>query len=65
VADYYSQEVMNIITGDPSEVESGYQAMLARMRELGLDKLNAFYTKKWNEKSDMIEMYKADIKQYF
>ena len=64
VSDYYSQQVMSIITGPPANVETGYRQMVARMRQLGLDQLNEYYTERWNAKVDLLDQYRADLADY-
>jgi putative aldouronate transport system substrate-binding protein len=61
VKEEYTKGVVNIIAGRPSNVETAYNEMIARMRKLGLDKLNNYMTSYVNGKQAMIDKYKAGL----
>ena len=42
-------------------MESDYKALLAKMKEMGLDKLNAHWTKFFEEKKGKIDKYGAGL----
>ena len=44
IKDYYSTQIFEIISGPSDQVQAGYDAMISTMRDLGLAKLNAWYT---------------------
>ena len=45
IKDYFDAEVMSVISADPKDVVPMYNAMLKKMESMGLEKLNAFWTK--------------------
>ena len=61
IKEYYSNEVVKIVVGDPGNIETHYNQMLARMRSLGLDLVNDFITNSINAKADKIKKYSADL----
>ena len=57
IKDYYSTQIFEIISGSADEVQARYDEMIATMRELGLDALNAWYT-------EVLEGRDARVKKY-
>jgi len=50
--DYYSDEVLRIIMGEPDNVVSGYNDMITKMRDLGLDDINTYVTEQFSAYGD-------------
>ena len=61
LTDYYQTEILKVIAAAPSEVESKWSTLLAKMDELGLEKLNDFWTDFFKNKSALQEKYSADL----
>ena len=61
IKDFYGTEVVKIVTGSAGNVESAYKAMISKMKDLGLDTLNAYWTKVIEGKSAQIEKYSAGL----
>ena len=61
VKDYYSTEIMKIVSGSPGKVESDYKALLAKMKEMGLGKLNDHWTKFFEDKKIKINKYSVGL----
>ena len=59
--DYYQTEILKVISADPSDVESKWNTLLAKMRELGLEKLDDFWTSHFNNKTELEAKYSADM----
>ncbi len=57
IKQYYRNEIMKIITGNPSDVQTEYDNMIAEMKKMGLDILNKHYTEYFNNKQQMIDKY--------
>jgi putative aldouronate transport system substrate-binding protein len=62
IKEYYSVEIMRIIMADPSEVEPIYNNMIAKMKEMGLDTLNAYWTQALNNKEAAYAEFSKDLK---
>ena len=61
IKDTYDTEVMNIISAKPADVESMYNTMISKMESMGLEKLNAYWTKVINEFSTKRAKYSAGL----
>jgi hypothetical protein len=61
IKDYYSTQILKVIMAKPQDVEPMYNSMIAKMKEFGLDKLNAYWTKYFAEKQQTIEGYSKDL----
>ena len=57
----YARRVVDILAGDPSNVDSACLAMLREMHRLGLDKLNEYVTIYLKQKKDLWEKYGVDL----
>jgi len=59
IKEYVSEEVLKILVGRPENVEPAYKAMLIRIREMGLDRINAFVTQQYRNLDSNIAKYKG------
>lgn len=57
IKDYFGKETVKIAVGKPENVESDFAKLLEKVRSMGLDKLNAFTTRQF-------ENLDAKIKEY-
>ena len=61
IKDYYSTQIFEIISGPADEVQARYDEMLATMRELGLDVLNAWYTEVLEGRDARVQKYSVGL----
>ena len=57
IKDYYTQEIIKIIIGAPSDVESRLSALVQKLKDLGLEKLNDFANKSYIERQNKIKEF--------
>jgi len=57
IKEYYSVEIMKIIMAKPDQVQDMYRSMIVRMKQMGLDKLNAYNTNYFNKKQELLKKY--------
>ena len=61
IKDYYSTQIFEIISGPGDEVQARYDEMIATMRDLGLDKLNAWYTQVLDGRDARVAKYSVGL----
>lgn len=61
VKDYYETEILKVITGKPSEVDARWNALLGKMKDLGLSTLDSYWTNYFNSKKATIDKYSAGL----
>ena len=59
--EYYSSEVMHIVEGSPSNVESEYNRMIAKLKSLGLDTMDKYWTNYFKNQESLKKKYSADL----
>lgn len=57
IKQYYTKEIMKIVTAEPGDVESLYNNMISEMKQFGLEELNEHYTNFFKEKQELIDKY--------
>ena len=61
IKDYYSTQIFDIISGPADQVQAGYDEMIATMRDLGLDKLNAWYSQVLDGHAERVAKYSVGL----
>jgi putative aldouronate transport system substrate-binding protein len=62
IKDYYESQIMSIIMGPPARVDAEFQTLLTQIRRLGLDKLNAYWTKFFKERDTKRAQYSQGLR---
>jgi len=57
IKDYAGNELVRIAAGKPEDVKPAYDAFLNKIKELGIDKVNAYVTNKFNSVEAEIAKY--------
>ena len=61
IKDYYGTTIFDIISAPGDEVQAKYDEMIATMRDLGLDKLNAWYTQVLDGHAERVAKYSVGL----
>ena len=61
IKDYYGTTIFDIISGPGDEVQAKYDEMIATMRDLGLEQLNAWYTQVLDGHAERVAKYSVGL----